>query len=444
MQRIYLQRNPLIGFLTGLTHVQLSISNRTPGRLKILLTWIIFMCNRTIKTMLKKKLILSLLLFLALSSHQNIFASQPETGDYLKIGGALRYNTVVENYENGISTESIYSTMDTWFLSVDGNYSGLDVSFQYRFYPGSKTHFIHHGYFGYGWNDNWYAKAGVFQKPFGIGAFASHSWWFQVPYYMGLEDTYNTGLGLEYQKDNWKFDLAYFRQAAPKGPIGDNTADNAVGNGRFSYAVVPTTGIANGQTLDASIRELDQFNLRARYQASEAIELGVSAQLGNLYNSNTKQNNWGFSWAAHSVIQSGNWNFKGEVIGYDYKATADNGSKLDVIQMAAYGAAYDVAAQGNIYVAGLAYTFPIDHPLLRSIQPYIDYSVVDKRNANFADTHHLIPGVLFTVGPTYIYLDYALGKNQPWLTSQFGKGLGAGDSNATWNSRLNLNIGYYF
>jgi hypothetical protein len=39
---------------------------------------------------------------------------------------------------------------------------------------------------------------------------------------------------------------------------------------------------------------------------------------------------------------------------------------------------------------------------------------------------------------------YAIGKNQPWLTNSFGKGLGSGVENAKWNKRLNINVGYYF
>ena len=33
---------------------------------------------------------------------------------------------------------------------------------------------------------------------------------------------------------------------------------------------------------------------------------------------------------------------------------------------------------------------------------------------------------MITAGPIYTYIDYAMGKNQPWLTDAFGKGLGSG------------------
>ena len=91
-------------------------------------------------------------------------------------------------------------------------------------------------------------------------------------------------------------------------------------------------------------------------------------------------------------------------------------------------------------MAGLSYTIPVNWGPITSIQPYIDYSMVDKDADLFHDTHFLIPGMLITAGPVFAYVDYAMGKNQPWLTDTFGKGLGSGietpigtaDSTSTW------------
>lgn len=389
---------------------------------------------------MKTKLICSLLVVANLA----INANEPKIKDYLRLGGALRFNTVVENYERSNKALDTYLKLDTWYLSADAHKSGFDLSLQYRFYPESKAHFLHHGYIGYQVDEKWYTKLGVFQKPFGIGDFASHSWWFQIPYYMGLEDTYSTGIGATYKTDKLTLDAAYFRQAAPKGSISSNDTDNVVGNGRYSYAVVPTTGYTKGQLVDANIRELDQFNTRARYQVLKEVEMGLSLQLGSIYNSEINKRKWGLTWAAHTVVDYNRWNLKAEIIGYNYNTQANNGAKLDIIQMGAYGSAYDVAAKGTIYVAGLAYTIPVNRKFITSIQPYIDYSIVSKNKGEYHSTQHLIPGVLIKSGPICTYIDYAWGKNQPWLTSDFGKGLGMGSKDASWNSRFNINIGYYF
>jgi hypothetical protein len=74
----------------------------------------------------------------------------------------------------------------------------------------------------------------------------------------------------------------------------------------------------------------------------------------------------------------------------------------------------------------------------------VDYTYVDKSNENFYDTQHLIPGFLVTAGNLYTYVDYAMGKNQPWLTDNFGTGLGTGVKDPQWNTRFNINLGYYF
>ena len=51
---------------------------------------------------------------------------------------------------------------------------------------------------------------------------------------------------------------------------------------------------------------------------------------------------------------------------------------------------------------------------------------------------------MVTAGPIYAYIDYAMGKNQPWFTDDFGKGLGSGIEDDEWNGRFNINLGYYF
>lgn len=371
------------------------------------------------------------------------YSQEKEQKDYLKIGGAFRTNVATENYENSNNSLDTWVNIDTWFLSADARKDNFDLSFQYRFYPASKSHFIHHAYIGYALSDKWYAKAGVFQKPFGIGSYASNSWWLQLPYYLGLEDTYLTGVGASYKKDKLALDVAYFRQAAPKGPVSDNTTDNAVGNGRYSYAIVPTYGYTDGHLQDASIRELDQTNVRLRYYATEALELGASGQLGSIYNSALDDRTWNFSWALHSQINVGKFNIKAEIIGYDYSAKSNIGKTLDIIQMAAYGAAYDVTTQGTLYLTGISYKLPIEKKWLEYIQAYVDYTVLDKKGIN-ANSYQLVPGVLLKSGPIYTYIDYAWGKNHPWLTSDFGSGLGRASSDARWNSRFNINIGYYF
>jgi hypothetical protein len=290
-------------------------------------------------------------------------------------------------------------------------------------------------------------KLGVSQVPFGITKFASHSWWFQGQYYFGLEDDYDMGIKFDY-KGIEKLDLsfAYFRQAEPEGPIaGGEVTYGASGPGRYSYDITPGVGKIGSTEVDAHIRELNQINLRAAYHLSEAIEVGFSAQAGGIYNSVLDKSELSTAFAAHVQATWGQgWDFKGSVINYNYAARSDNDEKLDIIQMGAYGTAYDVAAKANVYSAGIAKNFNVEWGPINAIQIYTDYTLVDKTDDNFYDMQQFVPGMLVSAGPVYTYIDYAMGKNHPWINSTFGAGMGAGDADAEWMKRFNINIGYYF
>lgn len=374
-----------------------------------------------IKTNIMRKILFFSLLTLLLSF--NAF-SQKE--DYVKIGGALRFNLLDKSWNDDATDPQI--AWDTWRLNVDARAMGIDMSFEYRFYPADDTHFIHHGWFGYGLTDNLYMKLGVSQVPFGITKYASHSWWFQIPYYVGLEDDYDAGIKFDYTGiEKLTLNVAYYRQMEPQGASNESA--------RYSYDIVSSNG--------ASIKEFNQFNLRAAYQLTEGIEIGVSGQIGQDYNSVLDDSETSTAFAAHVVGNWNNFNFKGEYISYNYAAKDDSGNDLDQVVMGAYGYTYNVASKANIIVAGLAYSIDVDWGPISNIQPYIDYSRIDKAAAGFEPTEHLVPGFLVTAGSIYAYFDYAMGKNNAWLGS-WTNGLAAGTADAEWESRFNINVGYYF
>ncbi|HKJ78671.1 MAG TPA: hypothetical protein VKA10_04005, partial [Prolixibacteraceae bacterium] len=157
---------------------------------------------------LKQTLLIVALLF----SSCVVFGQEEEKEDGFEFGGAMRFNLLSTNYESGSNSLNPQFTWDTWRLNVDGSMSGIDLSFEYRFYPTFGTHFIHHGFLGYAFTDNVYMELGVTQVPFGITTWASHSWWFQGPYYVGLEDDYDMGINFDITTgENGILSLAYFR-----------------------------------------------------------------------------------------------------------------------------------------------------------------------------------------------------------------------------------------
>src|SRR6056297_2300757 len=331
----------------------------------------------------------TVVLMAALLAAPNLIQAQ-EDEDGVTWGGALRYNIFDKSWVDTKTQPT--ATWDTWRLNADGSYSGVDFSFEYRFYPTSNnSHFIHHGYLGYGFgeNEDLYMKLGVSQVPFGITKFASHSWWFQIPYYVGLEDDYDMGLKFDYTGiEDLTLNFGYFRQMEPRG-VPDQTA-------RYSYDIMSVD--------TASIQEMNQFNVRAAYNVTDNIEVGLSGQFGGIYNTVLEESEMSTALAGHIVANFGNFNFKGEYIKFNYNATDLNGNDVETVPMGAYGVKNPVAKEANMYVAGLAYSIDVDWGPISNIQPYIDFTLIDKTNKHFENTYHLIPGFLVTSGKIYTYV----------------------------------------
>lgn len=364
-------------------------------------------------------------------------ASAADSGN-LKIGGAVRYNFFSKSWLK--NPDATQATWDTWRINVDRKTkNGIDLSFEYRFYPTSDASFIHHGYLGYALDKDLYGKIGVFQKPFGITPYASHSWFFQTPYYVGLEDDYDMGAGLDWKAtDKLKVQLAYFRQAEPHGTLdNDGGSDEA---SRYSYDVV-TTGTGAGE---ADLRELNTVNLRLAYKLTPEWEIGASGQVGEIYNNTTRDSETAYAVAAHLLGNIDHFNVKAEFVNYDYKARNNDGVLMSAVPMGAYGSIYNVAAKANMYVAGVAYDVPVEFGPVTNLQFYVDYTYTQKLEDGFEDTQQLVPGVLVTAGPVYTYIDVAMGKNHPWIGGDWNDGLASGDANAKWETRFNVNVGYYF
>lgn len=402
--------------------------------------------------------------FLLTFSNMEAIAQDAEKKEGFKFGGAIRYNIQSTNFESTPTALNTTVSWDTWRLNVDGSMKGIDLSFEYRFYPTFGTHFIHHGWFGYQLNENIYMKLGVSQVPFGILKFASHSFFFQGPYYVGLEDDYDMGIRFDFNPtEKIEFALAYYRQAEPEGPIngGISSFGNA-GPGRYSYDITPTEKVP--------VRELNHVNSRIAYNFTENIEFGLSVQIGQNYNSKLNSSELSTAFAAHMVTNIGKLQVKSEFINYNYRVRDTLNNIINITPVGAYGLIYDISSKSNIYAVSFAYDIPIKWGPISKIQPYIDLSLIEKLHTNFENTYHIIPGFLVQSGPIYAFIDFAMGKNHPWLTDDFGVGLDQGrtydtqapsnydyytkdiNKNRTpvpikkldWNYRFNINLGYYF
>lgn len=298
---------------------------------------------------------------------------------------------------------------------------------------------------------------GITQVPFGLLTYASHSWWFQLPYYVGLEDDHQMGFNYTRKMNDWKLNLAYFLHAEPRG-----TSEAGFGPfsaARYSYDVVPNEGNSN--------IELHQFNVRLAKNIGGG-EAGISLQTHQVYNQVTEHTGNQIAGAIHYEGSWGNWGLKAQALYYNYDDVRDDaGNELKYVQMGAYGfGTYDVAAEAAMYSIGLSYNIPVDWGPISNIQLYNDYTYMQKFNeldfedTNFKATQQNVFGALVTAGSIYAYFDVAMGSNHPWITEAFGGnaiGTGRGedftqpvsednplDDDPGWNTRFNINIGYYF
>lgn len=393
------------------------------------------------------------------------FAAQETKKDtsWLKIGGAIRLNTIYTHFEGQtfpLGTELRNDwTWDTWRINVDSYSDGLQLSFEYRFYPTFNTHFIKYGWIGYRFNPSTNLQFGITQVPFGLLTYASHSWWFTTPYYVGLEDDHQIGFNFTKELENWRLNLAYFLLSEPRGT--NELSFGVPASARYSYDVVPVPGNTN--------IERRQLNLRAARLLANG-ELGLSFQTHEVYNQETTHTGRQFAGAIHYENNWGKWNLKSQIIYYNFQDVRDdNDEVLSFVQMGAYGfGTYDVAAEAAMYTIGLSRDIPVSWGPIRNIQLYTDYTYMQKFNEielngttqGFAPTHMLVPGALVSAGKIFCYFDIAQGMNQPWISDIFGgNALGTGrgvdyrepisptnpiSNKPAWNTRLNINLGYYF
>ncbi|MDR9417315.1 MAG: hypothetical protein RI564_13600, partial [Gracilimonas sp.] len=358
----------------------------------------------------------------------------------LSVGGAVRYNVLLTDYEDGnIDYNDGQFTWDTWRLNVNAERNGVKLNFEYRFYPTFNTHFVKQGWLGYDFNDANNIQIGVTQVPFGNLQYNSHNWWFQGAYYVGLEDDHDMGIKYTYTAENWDFMGAYFFQPEPAGPAGGAGSFGFGGSGRYSYDIVPTGNQSNYERNQLNVRATRTFNID-----NGTVEVGASGEIGQIWNQALDETSSRYALAAHTDINYGNWNFKGQFINYGMDAQNDLGQEVNFVNMGAYGTPYPVATDMNLYSAGLSYSYDVSWGPISNLNFYNDYTLFQKTLDGYNNAHQHVIGFLLSAGNVYTYFDIARGSNQPWITSNFGTGLAQGVNDARWNTRFNINIGYYF
>lgn len=395
---------------------------------------------------------------------------EEEDEPVLRIGGALRFNYQFRDWSQFHKDQGGAFTFDTWRINVDAQAKGILMSMEYRFYSGFSM--FHHGWVGYNITPQTQVQLGINQVPFGLLPYASHSWWFQTGYYVGLEDDYDMGIKLLHKTEKWDLAIAFYKEAEPV------LTGSSLASARYSYDVVPTlpanipqiiTRGTPGTAEDSVItslpvsgqnREVNQLNIRGAYRVTPDIELGISLQAGGIYNQEAADfgvDEMGSHYAAavHLNATFNRFNLLAEYAHYEYNLPDMPNQTEDAVVMGAYDLPYFVASEASLYLVGLSYRLNVEWGPVSSLTFYDNYSYMDKANGDFVDTQQHTLGCLVSAGQLFTYIDIASGRNHPWLgpfEENWTQSLAAGslgsdgslNTDPEWHTRVNINIGYYF
>lgn len=192
-------------------------------------------------------------------------------------------------------------------------------------------------------------------------------------------------------------------------------------------------------------KEVNQGNIHAAYRWGNKWkhQAGASILAGGVYNLNS--GSMGHRWAAtlHYVLDYKRWNFKAQCATYNIHLTGEATDTRHQVTMAAFGATYQVASKADIYSVALAYHIPIRKGFLDEICLYNDFSLLHKRVREYTDSFQNVTGCSLSMGPVFVYVDYAVGHNHAWIGNDWNNAFAQSSDNAT-NVRLNINMGYYF
>ncbi len=347
-----------------------------------------------------------------------------------QLGGALRFNYNYSTWKTGSKNRGGDFGFDVFRLNAKASYKQLSLDAEYRFYPESSGGgMLKHGWLGYRFNGYNQLQVGLTTVPFGIQPYTSNSYFFNINYYVGLEDDADMGIKYTYRRNAWEFAAAFFKNS-DEFQFG---SDSESSPSRYAYDI-------GGRN-----KEVNQGNAQLIYHFGQLTnqQIGASTMLGGLYNLDTEKMGKHAAFAIHYVGEYKGWNLK---LQYTYRNISPHTKEMEAptdVEMCAYGGSYYTASRFMTYSASLAYTFRLDKGVLKSIQFYNDFSLMDKQQAGYANSVQNITGCLLDIKPVYIYVDYAMGKNHAWLGGDWERSFSDATSNA-WNARFNINLGYYF
>jgi hypothetical protein len=362
-----------------------------------------------------------------LNSSKKNNADSLRTLPKIKLGGALRLNYSYRNYDQENMDRLGDFGFELFRLNADIDYKDIFLSVEYRWYGNFNA--IHHGYFGYHLSDNSSLQIGIHQVPFGILPYSSHSFWFNATYYLGFEDDYDAGIKYIYDDASWNLQAAFYKN--PEYIDSERY-------GRYSFDLVTDDIQAN--------QEINQFNIRSAYKwnlnEDLLMNLGVSLEAGQIYNKITKKKGNRHAFAIHNNLFYKKWNMHLQWISYEYNPKNPEDLSDKTIQFGAFMFPFEVSTKADVYTFNLANDIHINKKYLDRIKVYLNMSMVSPKKGYGSNSKQIVLGTTLIKRGLYAYFDYIFGQNM-WFSGGPGIGL-AHPEDETWNSRLNINFGYYF
>ena len=347
------------------------------------------------------------------------------------IGGALRFNYNNSSWKPNQRARGGDFGFEVFRINVDAEYKRWTFRLDQRFYVEAfGGAFLKYGWFQYNLSETQHLKIGLIPAYFGVQQFNSHSWFFQLPFYLGFEDDHDMGVSYDISNEKIDLDIGFYKNAETL-TFGDN---NPISDSRYNY------------DFSGRNREINQWNVRFNYKLGDRANtrIGTSLQYGGIWNIDTQRKGNHYALGLQYESDYGPLNLKAQAFTFHNRPENAPGQSRDWIEMTAYGAPYNTAAKGSMYSFGIAYTLDVQWGPVTAVQFYNDYTYFDKAVERFADTQMHVIGMLVSAQPLYVYVDYARGLHQPWLGPQWTDALATGDTANGWESRFNINFGYYF
>ncbi|GAW95958.1 MULTISPECIES: hypothetical protein [Colwellia] len=345
------------------------------------------------------------------------------------LGGAVRFQYVYEDYNDANTNRGGDLDFDLFRLDLNGQIGGVILSAQYRWFQYMNV--IHHAWLGYDFDEHWQGQIGITRVPFGNLDYNSHNYFFSSNYYVGLEDDYDAGIKFIRKTENHDLRVAFFFTDEMGGIDGyvDNRTD------RYSYDIVGVRASDEGiyQQPSLAAAEHNTLSLRYAYQLAN-VELGFSWLSGDIRDATSSIGDR-TAFALHTDAQFNRWNIKLQYTDYEYNF--DSYSPL--LAVGAYSFYDSIPSEAKLYSVNIAYLKPVEFGPISSLNFYNNYNLMTDKSADFDnDTIMNVLGVAISAGGLYTYVDLVRAKNQPFIG-----GTMAGDSKA-WQTRFNINVGYYF